>query len=82
MQQEKDKLIANRILSLIKEEETQNDVIKRQSMIVPNIAAADALDSNGVAAEQSFNREQVQEQEQVCHFFFNLLLLFSLKKTK
>jgi hypothetical protein len=32
---------------------------------VPAVAAADHIDTSGVAMEQSFNREQVQEQEQV-----------------
>ena len=33
---------------------------------VPVVTVADLLDGNEVAVEQSFNREQVQEQEQVC----------------
>ena len=33
---------------------------------VPVMTVADLLDGNEVAVEQSFNREQVQEQEQVC----------------
>lgn len=49
---------------MIKEEEKRSDEIKKQARIQATIAAADALDLNGIAAEQSFNREQVQEQEQ------------------
>jgi hypothetical protein len=72
-----DKKTAEYILALIREEEKRSDEIKQQSRSVVEIAAADAIDLNGVAAEQSFNREQVQEQEQeqvfilsyvLCHF--------------
>ena len=42
------------ILSTIREEEQQTEMLKKQTATV-----------NGVAAEQAFNREQVQEQEQV-----------------
>jgi hypothetical protein len=58
---------ATYILSTIREEEQQTEMLKRQTATVAAIGAADAIDTSGVAAEQSFNREQVQEQEQV-HF--------------
>ena len=58
-----DKKTAAQILSLIKEEETRSEDIKRQARTAA-IAAADAIDASSAAAEQSFNREQVQEQEQ------------------
>lgn len=61
------------ILDLIREEEARTtqlkSVIKAQAKL---LAAADALDENGVAVEQSFNREQVQEQEQVCTKLINM----------
>ena len=53
------------ILSTIREEEQQTEMLKKQTSTVALIGAADAIDTNGVAAEQAFNREQVQEQEQV-----------------
>jgi hypothetical protein len=58
------------ILELIREEESRSDQIKQQmksaaSPVAKNLAAADLLDENGIQVEQSFNREQVQEQEQV-----------------
>ena len=53
------------ILSTIREEEQQTEMLKKQTATVAMIGAADAIDTNGVAAEQAFNREQVQEQEQV-----------------
>ena len=56
---------ATYILSTIREEEQQTEMLKRQTASVAAIGAADAIDTSGVAAEQSFNREQVQEQEQV-----------------
>jgi hypothetical protein len=40
---------------------------------IPNMGAADAIDSSGAASEQSFNREQVQEQEQV-HIYMHIIL--------
>lgn len=48
------------ILDLIKEEETQSDLLKRSANTSAIVAAADSIDSTGVAAEQAFNREQVQ----------------------
>jgi len=72
---ESDNKIATYILSTIREEETQTELLKRQPAQVAHIGAADAIDTNGVAAEQSFNREQVQEQEQVRVF---LLVCFVL----
>jgi hypothetical protein len=60
---------ATYILSTIREEEQQTEMLKRQTASVAAIGAADAIDTSGVAAEQSFNREQVQEQEQVRLFF-------------
>ena len=58
-----DMAAANRIFSIVKEEESLTGAIKTQVKIMGN-AAADAIDSAGGASEQSFNREQVQEQEQ------------------
>jgi hypothetical protein len=60
---------ATYILSTIREEEQQTEMLKRQTASVAAIGAADAIDTSGVAAEQSFNREQVQEQEQVRNLF-------------
>ena len=57
---ESDRKTASQILSLIKEEEVRSDDIKKRARTAA-IAAADAIDSSGAAAEQSFNREQVQE---------------------
>lgn len=48
------------ILALISEEEARSDDIKRKSKQQANLAAADCIDIAGVAAEQSFNREQVK----------------------
>ncbi len=68
---------ATYILSTIREEEQQTEMLKRQTASIVAIGAADAIDSSGVAAEQSFNREQVQEQEQVrphgCFLSFYIL---------
>jgi hypothetical protein len=68
-----DKKTAEFILSLIKEEELKNDELKKQAATL----VADILETNESAAqEQTFNREQVQEQEQViktfCYFSFSL----------
>lgn len=54
---------ADFIISLISEEENQTEKIKKQNSIA--FSNADVLDSSAIASEQSFNREQVQEQEQV-----------------
>ena len=65
---------ATLILSTIREEEQQTELLKRQTSTMVTIGAADAIDTNGVAAEQSFNREQVQEQEQVKIIVFLLFI--------
>jgi hypothetical protein len=62
---ETDHKTATFILNTIREEEQQTELLKRASSTMLTIAAADAVDSKDVAAEQSYNREQVQEQEQV-----------------
>lgn len=66
--QEQDRVTADHILSLITDEEQRSDELKRQAtthrQLALAAAAADAVDMSGVAAEQAFNREQVQEQEQ------------------
>ena len=61
---EADKATARNILTLIREEETRSDAIRKESKTKAIAAAADAVDTTGAALEQSFNREQVQEQEQ------------------
>lgn len=70
-----DRSTAAFILSLIKEEESKNDQLRKQfSASLKNLT--DALDSNESASEeQSFNREQVQEQEQV-HYYFLCFFCF------
>lgn len=57
---ELDRRTADFILSLIREEETKNDQLRLQYQ--NTVLAADPSEA---ASEQSFNREQVQEQEQV-----------------
>ena len=57
---ELDRRTADFILTLIREEETKNDQLKLQFQ---NTILA--IDPSEAASEQSFNREQVQEQEQV-----------------
>ena len=65
------------ILEIIRDEEARTEEIKKAMRLqknsnggagvrVPVVTVADLLDGNEVAVEQSFNREQVQEQEQVC----------------
>ena len=65
------------ILEIIRDEESRTEEIKKAMRLqknsnggagarVPVVTVADLLDGNEVAVEQSFNREQVQEQEQVC----------------
>jgi hypothetical protein len=67
---ENDRKTSDLILSLIREEEAKTDLLKQQFSSKPTPAVAvvftDAIETNeSAAAEQSFNREQVQEQEQV-----------------
>lgn len=58
---DREKKTSQYVLSLIQEEERRTDEIKKQaSSSSINVAAADAMDLNGIATEQSFNREQVQ----------------------
>ena len=73
LQNEADKAVATKILSIIEDEERRTDEIKQSTR--KKVAVAPTLidtENNAmvsvtgaVAAEQSFNREQVQEQEQV-----------------
>lgn len=54
------------ILNTIREEEQQTELLKRAGNVkIADVAAADAVDTKDVASEQAYNREQVQEQEQV-----------------
>jgi CTP synthase (UTP-ammonia lyase) len=63
---EADSKTASYILNTIREEEQQTELLKKASSgKMVNLGAADAVDTKDVAAEQSYNREQVQEQEQV-----------------
>jgi nucleoid-associated protein YejK len=63
---EMDRKTADFILSLIQEEEVKSDQLKKQYL---HSQVSDLMESSETAsAEQSFNREQVQEQEQVCSF--------------
>ena len=65
---ENDRKTSDLILNLIREEETKTDLLKQQfsSKLTPTVVFTDAIETNeSAAAEQSFNREQVQEQEQV-----------------
>lgn len=72
LQSDKDEV--DKILALVKEEESRNEDIRRQNinsqstsvnLYSAHLAAADLLDLGDTPMEQSFNREQVQEQEQV-----------------
>lgn len=63
LQDDTDRKIAEYILNLIREEEKRSDELKRQAKAIANVAKADTLDLNGIAAEQVFNREQTNEQE-------------------
>jgi hypothetical protein len=71
---EMDRKTADFILSLIQEEEVKSDQLKKQYL---KSQVSDLLESSETAAaEQSFNREQVQEQEQVCFcYFYNFALV-------
>jgi hypothetical protein len=75
---EADSKTASYILNTIREEEQQTELLKKASSgKMVNLGAADAVDTKDVAAEQSYNREQVQEQEQVrfCVCLWEMLLL-------
>jgi hypothetical protein len=75
---EADSKTASYILNTIREEEQQTELLKKASSgKMVNLGAADAVDTKDVAAEQSYNREQVQEQEQVrfCVCLWEVLLL-------
>ena len=54
-----EKQAADYVLSLILEEEMQNDQLKKQNRSMISGPVAEVTDGAAVAAEQSFNREQV-----------------------
>lgn len=63
-----DKEETGKILDIVREEERRNDAL-RQHTKAPPLVLAEVLDANATSTEQSFNREQVQEQEQVRYMF-------------
>ena len=77
LNKDEDLIETQKILSIIQEEERLTDELKKQATsnttnktvntVVDLLMFDDEAptDNNGVAVEQSFNREQVQEQEQV-----------------
>jgi hypothetical protein len=64
---ETDSQTAQFILNLIREEEAKTEILKQQASAVAASQKIAALtsDRSETAEEQAFNREQVQEQEQV-----------------
>ncbi len=63
-----DRKTADYILHMIREEEAKNEQLKKQAAAAAamHVAVVEDAGPGEAATEQSFNREQVQEQEQVC----------------
>jgi mannitol-specific phosphotransferase system IIBC component len=64
---ELDRKTADYILHMIREEEAKNEQLKKQAAAAAaqHVAVVEDAGPGEAATEQSFNREQVQEQEQV-----------------
>jgi hypothetical protein len=64
------------ILEIVREEEQRNDDIRAKAGT--DLILGDILDVKDTSTEQSFNREQVQEQEQVFRRFLPIVYLIDI----